>query len=427
MNKSKLRYLSAVLLTATVVGSDAQTTAGPEYQYLLPYDGGATPEGQGYCVLQDPFSFNGILLGTRNEQRNGAGWTHTITRLTPNDPDWTTFNEEGLDNGLSEAKELMYNPGDRIYASGFVIVRTGSRPTSPSVFQWRVRSVSGANGTWVDEDSFYYTVLQGKGKNATLMPQFSEATGLTTDSNGVNPGNVYVCGPASDGSTYHWVVRKKSPVSSWETVFVAESLDTSSVPHEIRYFPGKLNGTVIKPAALFMVGVFDGRWTIWRSTTGGASWNSVDDGWAGASTACAYDVVCDSKGDIYVAGVRRDSGYDRGWVLRRSQDGGDTWHQLLYEPHVVNSWLTNVAVDDDGNVTLTGSISDPNSGTTGMGSPRWAVVRNNPNESWENSWQSKTFPFPGISSTGSGILPTSGPVFMTGRGYSSVALLRMFP
>jgi hypothetical protein len=431
-------YISfwTALTAAIVMGAYAHTTADPVYHYLLPRSVGSTPEGQGYCVLQDPFSPDGILLGTWNEHRYGAGWTHSVTRLTPNDPDWTTFNEEGLDNGLSETLELAYNPGERIYASGIVNVRTGSHRTSSTVFQWRVRSSdSGVTGTWVDEDSFYFSVPQGKGKTATLTPQYSSARGLTTDSDGVNPGNVYVCGPASDGATYHWVVRRKSVGTStgWQELWRLKSDDSASIPHEIRYFPGKTTASETFPEALFVVGVFNGTWAILRITDNGGEF--VDQGWAGASTACAYDVVCDSKGDSYVAGVRRESGYDRGWVLRRSQDGGNTWEQLLYEPHVVNSWLVNVRVDLEGNVALTGSISDPNSGSTpGWGSPRWTVVRNSPTQTWADSWASKTFPFPGISSSGADSLPTpSGPVFMTGRASypqadrSNVALLRMFP
>jgi hypothetical protein len=433
MKKPTLISLSAVLSTAIVMGIQVQTIADPEYDYLLPREDGATPEGQGYCLLQDPFSTDGIMIGTWNESRNGAGWTHTVTRLTPSDPNWITFNEEGLDNGLTVAKELAYNPGDRIYASGLVYVKTGSRPTSPSVSQWRVRSsVSGATGTWADEDSFYYSVPQGKGKNATVTPQYSVANGLTTDSDGVNPGNVYVCGPASDGATYRWVVRKKSVEAShgWQEVLALKSNDSASVPHEIRHFPGKTTASETCPQAMFVVGVFNGTWAVLRITDNG--WDFVDMGWEGADAACAYDVVCNSQGDIYVAGVRRESGYDRGWVLRRSQDGGDNWEQLLYEPHVVNSWLVNVRVDLDGNVTLTGSISDPDGST--WGSPRWTVVRNSPNQTWADSWANRTFPFPGISSSGADSLPTpSGPVFMTGRVYDAeagrhnVALLRMFP
>jgi hypothetical protein len=436
MKKRTLITASAVLCAAIGIGVHGQTMMGPTYDYLLPSPEGATPEGQGFSVLQDPFSPDAILIGTWNEQRYGRGWTHTVTRLTPHDPNWTTFQAEGLDNGLSEAQELVYNPSDRIYASGIVVVKTGTSRNSPSVFQWKVRSsVSGATGTWKDEDSFYFSALQGKGKNATWTPQYSSAKGLTTDSDGVNPGNVYACGPASDGTTYHWVVRRKSLTAnpSWDTVRSFKSGDNASVPHEIRYFPGKPTDPDIS-AALFMVGVFNGNWTVLRSTNGGTDWESVDDGWAGASAAIAYDVMCDFKGDIYVAGSRRDSGFDRGWILRRSQDGGDTWEELLNKPHVVNSWLTCITSDDAGNVTLTGSISEPDGGTSGWGTPRWTVVRNSPNQSWEDSWNNKSFPFPGISSSGSGSLPTAnGIVFMTGRAAypevdrTNVGLLRMVP
>lgn len=397
-----------------------------EYQQLLPSPGYETPIGDGRALLKDPFTPNGYLLGVDNAN-SGEAWSHSITRITPADPDWENFVVEGLDSGLKIANRFVYNPNDAVYAAG------AGYASGSTLQQWKVRSSSAANpNVWVDEDTTFFMAMQGKGRKQTTVQQMSRAYGMTTDAVAGNPGNVYVCGSASDGSTAYWVIRRKSkgsPAGSgWQTVHSVKSLDNYSRPYSMCFFPGKASDPL--PAVL-VVGHFNSKWTILRSEDG-FNWPEVTEPWpASGEMASAFDAVCDSRGDIYVSGVRGRDGANAGWVLRKSEDGGKTWTTLLDKPSTTpTTWLSGVAVDDNQNITLIGNIA------SAVGN-RWAVVRKTPLQSWEESWANSHFPLGDIRSSGQDPLPLAdGSVLMTGRiqeqtssgtFITRIGLLRMIP
>jgi hypothetical protein len=71
-----------------------------------------------------------------------------------------------------------------------------------------------------------------------------------------------------------------------------------------------------------------------------------------------------------------------------------------------------LAIDGANNITLAGSIDGAN------GSPRWAIVRNYPQQLWSDSWTARTFPLgenaSGLSKGRGMIADASGNLFLTG-------------
>ena len=296
---------------------------------------------------------------------------------------------------------------------------------------WKVRrskaSDQGNPSTWQDDDSFQFSTTA---KNTT-QPLNARAMGIATDKDGKVTGNLFVCGWASDGKVNHWIIRKKS-ATGWATVLDKQAADTYSVALKMCFVPQGGNNPV---AAHFVAGIFNDKWTVLRSQNQGASWQPVGPWPADGSQASANDMASDSIGNIYVVGVRGRDSYNRGWVIRRSSDGGTTWEDLLDQPSQLDSWAVRLVIDGVNNITVAGAID-------GVNGPRWAVVRNSPGQLWSDSWAAAGFPLgenaTGISKGRGMAADASGNLFLTGDVsswtdstdgtlYSRTGLLRRVP
>lgn len=389
--------------TAVLLGA-ALTSHAQTWEVILPGSvPGASPTGTGNDVLINPYNPSpaaGVFLAAGNV----AGQS-SIYRATPIDAASSAFTLEAVDDGLFVVSKLAHRSGDGLYAAGASQVVSG-RQKSSSTLVWKVRRSKAADqgdwGTWLDDDTFQFS---STAKNLA-QPLNSRAMGISTDRKGEVVGNVLVCGWASDGKVNHWIIRQKTSTGGWTTVYDAKANDTYSMPVKMRYVPPGGNNPT---AALFVVGILNDRWTVLRSQDQGVSWQAVGPWPQDGSQASAYDVISDSQGNVYVAGVRGRDGYNRGWVLRRSADGGKTWQDLLDQPSTWDSWVVRLAVDDADTLALAGAIDDAN------GSPRWAVVRNRLGDSWADSWASRSFPL-GENATGSS----------KGRGMAADSLGNLF-
>lgn len=376
----QLMSLLAVACIGLVASANCEAQT---LQLLLP--GPTTdsaPTGTGQDLLINPFNSNpapSLFLALGSVSPGAA----SIYRLTPTDAASSNFTIEPVDNGLSNVSRLAHKSGDGLYAVGYSVTTTGTKGKTQSTMSWKVRrsplAGHGNLNSWAEDDSFNLTTVT-KGRATTYD---ARAFGLTSD----DLGNVYVCGWASDGKVGHWVVRRKTG-SIWRQVLDLPAANSYSIPYSIRHVPAGGNNS---PAALFVVGIFNDRWTILRSRDQGASWQAVGPWPTDGSLASAQDIVSDSQGNLYVAGVRGRDGQNRGWVLRKSDDGGDHWQDLLDQPSTNDSWVWRLSIDAFDTITLAGNID----GATG--SPRWAVVRNAPGQAWSGtptaSWENRFFPF----------------------------------
>jgi hypothetical protein len=380
---------AAALLAAATLTTHAQTTWEPLLPSLDP-----APSGQGYFVLLDPFPVPNqfsVFLGCDTSSGNPS-----VLRLTAPDPSFSSFTVEGVDSGLAAAERLALNPGDGLYAAGFVM--NNANPRNP-VGVWKVRkspaASQGVANTWSDDDQF-----------SLSSSAESLATGITRDT----LGNVYVAGVAESGSSPHWVVRRKHPLGSWTTVFDAKGQNALMNPG-MCFFPGNANNS--KPA-VFTVSDLNSKWTVFRSQNLGTNWASVDS-WPGdKSSATAYDAACDSQsGYIYVVGTRGlQTQNPRAWVIRTSKDGGDTWSTLL-DVTLTNSWAKSVAIDAAGNVSVSGVVFNQN------GTPLWMIIRCTTPQipaAWTTSYANGLIPFGNTTySKGRGIAADpAGNLFVTG-------------
>ncbi len=399
----RIHFTIAALLT-TALSSHAQS-----WQILLPSPvQDSAPTGLGRDLLINPYNSSpapSVFLAT--EKFNWSDGS-SIFRLTPTDATSRQFDMEPVDGALSAASRLAYNPGDGLYAAGFALTVTGSKGKTTSLQTWKVlrssEAAQGDSGTWGEDDSFNLTTVT-KGKTTVNN---ARAHGITTD----DLGNVYVCGSASDGRVNHWVVRKKSG-TTWGKVYDTAAADAYSIPYDVCFVPQGGNN----PApALFVAGLFNNRWTVLRSVNRGTSWQAVGPWPADGRLASALDVASDSLGNVYVVGVRGRDGQNRGWVLRRSTDGGTNWETLLDQPSTTDSWSVRLSIDGSDNITLAGAIDGAN------GSPRWAIVRNSPGQAWsgspEASWETRIYPLgldtPSQSKGRGMVTDSNGNMFLTG-------------
>jgi hypothetical protein len=406
IHKLLLNFAAAFVMTATLPGH-AESWQG---QVLAPVPAFA-PAGGGITLLLDTFASDPanpvVFLGTTDPTYGNP----TILRLTPNTASPDTFDVEAVDNGLSYVSRLLWRPSEGVNGTLYAV---GHGPNDPKarnpVSVWTVRKSSGngAVDTWSQDEKFFLT------KNA-----YSIATGATTD----QAGNLFVAGVANDGRTPHLIIRRKTPVGTWATVYDAKGQNADMMP-SMCFYPG-IPGDLQRPPARIVASELNSKWIVLRSVNQGASgsWQLVDSWTGGGAAATAYDVAYDEfSGNIYAVGCRGLNGSDSpatapsAWVIRVSIDGGVTWNPLL-DIAGMGSWASRVACDADGNVSVSGVVNPTYKTAT---KPLWKVIHCteplNP-LNWLTSFDNTNslFPFGETVSKGRGIIADpGGNLFATG-------------
>jgi hypothetical protein len=428
-NSIRYRHFGADL-TAAVLFMLATVCARAQFEtweVVLPQPDFA-PMGYGSSVVLDPYSVSpspGILMAG---QRGSDAALDSVARITPLDVVPQDFLVESLDGLNTRARQVIHNPGDGLYVVGADATGT-----------WNVRRSDDADrgqpGTWQDDDAFFFTWTTGTGKKKTLNQGGSRAMGAAIDAD----GGLWVAGYAYDAAVNHWIVRYKPLRGSWQS---QPRLDIPGSPAPSRreatpvtsisgicYFPG--NGKNPTPA-LLAYGILNSRWTVVRSEDDFASWEVQAWSPDGGTEAQVSDAAVDAQGRIYLCGVHGYDGYNRGWLVRMSNDGGHTWQTLLNQREADNSFAARIMVDTTGTVWVAG-------GTMASPSPRtaWAVVRNQADQPWQDSsdgsdsWSKRVHPLgPDAWSRGRGMVDDGqGSVYLTGdvfdaSGGIQVGLLR---
>ena len=193
----------------------------------------------------------------------------------------------------------------------------------------------------------------------TLDATSHEAKALATDKN----GNVYVTGSAygKEWALDHWNYR-------WEYATVKYSTDGVALwTNLFSLFYGTTNGgakaralTVDASDNVYVTGDRYGLRsdyaTIKYSSAGAALWTNLFNG-AYSSDDHAEALVVDANGNVYVTGYATGIGDRRGYAtIKYSSTGAGLWTNLFNGPGIEHDYASDVAVDANGNVYVTGSV-----------------------------------------------------------------------
>jgi hypothetical protein len=366
--------------------------------------------------MLDPYSADpanpAVFLGCWSDHPAGVG---SVLRLDPTST--STYTPSVVDAELVHVHGLGFNPANGVlYAVGH-----GPRFTTPPYPRsnptvWKVRtSTTGEVNSWTTDDAWALTSIT-----------YASARGITADAS----GNVYVCGEASSkGGSLRWIVRKLPLGGTWSSV--AElSGQGDAFARGVCAFPG--NAANPNPSVI-VVGVLNNKWTALRSQDEGGTWQVVDS-WSPGSKAAstASKVACDGAGNLYVVGWPGTWLYPRGWVVRMSVDGGNTWTPVLNVAEGSYSSAGSVSADGFGNVWITGYTMNA------AAIPRWTVLKNGVFGTLAQNnaafLQTRQLPFGDHYSKARGIATDAAGdnVFITGElqwvdGTSRVALQRLLP
>ena len=179
------------------------------------------------------------------------------------------------------------------------------------------------------------------------------------------PDEIFVGGGASSTSGTFWIVRKSSDGgATWNTIN-SYQLSSKTGDNWIRSM------AVDSEGVLYAVGEVDKAlskttiekgWLARKSSDGGVSWSNLDYVARGRGPAVAVDRF----GRLFVAGyqvVQTQSGSFTQWIVRGSSDAGQTWFTTDQLPF--NTIGRSVVGDDFGNVFVCGSANDPTLGRIG--------------------------------------------------------------
>lgn len=362
---------AGIVAMLSLVSSQAQT-----WQVILP--SGDSPASaltaNALCVApQDlPFVVPSVFLGTIDY----AGGD-TVLRVTAGDQDFETAQIEGLDRRMVFVSEIAHVPGQGYFALGRVAVKN-KRDTS---YYWNLRqSATGARGTWQDaEPPFVYPGRQSGD---------SYPYGMAADF----AGNLYATGVALGGeknqSSWRWIVRRKMRSDASWSIVLDQPIPggTYAMRPGICHFPGNSLNPV---PAILTAAHLGGIWTVLRSQNGGPF--QVSDSWVpeNGGSAAARRIIHDPvSGNLYAVGYRGNITDQRGWLVRVSRDGGQSWDALPILD-AADQWggAEDLAIDAHGNLYLAGNIHPSGS------QPVMTVVRNRPGQSWADSWSQRLHPF----------------------------------
>jgi hypothetical protein len=259
---------------------------------------------------------------------------------------------------------LGFDAQGNLYSVGTLTPKGSSYPY-PSY--WLIRKSSDGGLSWFTASLFQYT------------------SGLTTEGRALAAdasGTVYVAGygttPAAkrtDPNPVHWLVRK-SPDGGMSWTLADDFFNPAKggfpqwgIPRKARWVPSV--GVFVVGQASSNPQGYQSNWTVRRSLDGGVTWSTVDLNAPGgsANVACAYGIVSDPQGKIYVVGridfsqVIAHKTYTTGqWVVRMSSDGGTTWSNvdvLSGSPGKIAS-AGAVGIDAAGKPVVAGQYQDAN-------------------------------------------------------------------
>jgi uncharacterized delta-60 repeat protein len=251
---------------------------------------------------------------------------------------------------------------------------------------------------------------------------FDEANSIAVDGS----GNVYVTGPSSSSVTassedyatikynpsgvQQWVARYNGPGNSYDRAYSIAVDGSGNV-----FVTGSSSGS----------GTSDDYATIKYNSSGESAWLARFNG-LGNSGDYAYSIALDGSGNVYVTGYSSGSGTSDDYAtIKYNSSGVQQWLARYNGPENFYDRANSIAVDDSGNVYVTGFSSGSSTGSdyatikyNSSGVQQWVARYNGPGNSsdYANS----------IALDGSGNVYVAGSSSGSGTG-SDYATLKYTP
>jgi uncharacterized delta-60 repeat protein len=361
-------------------------------EWVRQYNGPGNSNDQPTAIAVDA---DGNVYVTGQSSGSGTGFDYaTIKYDDDGDLEWVT-RYNGPANDLDRANALAVDNNGNVYVTGLIT-------------------------TLVDEDNVNFTDIATIKYNTTGVQQWvgiynlkghDEANALAVDA----LGNVYLTGVSGfeDEDTDNDFVTIKynaAGAQQWAQTFNGIQQDEGGEANDLVLDTA---GNVYITGGLSIEGGIDYA-TIKYNTNGVQQWVATYNG-PGNTTDNANAISLDQNGNVFITGGSRINNFDYATV-KYTAAGDQKWVKRYNGPGDLNKgepdFATALAVDEDGNVHLTGGITRNN---TGLDYTTYKY-----DEDGDREWK-KTYSGPGIGpDQASAItLDAQGNVYVTGRSWGS--------
>lgn len=361
-------------------------------EWVRQYNGPGNSNDQPTAIAVDA---DGNVYVTGQSSGSGPGFDYaTIKYDDDGDLEWVT-RYNGPANDLDRANALAVDNNGNVYVTGLIT-------------------------TLVDEDNVNFTDIATIKYNTTGVQQWvgiynlkghDEANALAADA----LGNVYLTGVSGfeDEDTDNDFVTIKynaAGAQQWAQTFNGIQQDEGGEANDLVLDTA---GNVYITGGLSIEGGIDYA-TIKYNTNGVQQWVATYNG-PGNTTDNANAISLDQNGNVFITGGSRINNFDYATV-KYTAVGDQKWVKRYNGPGDLNKgepdFATALAVDEDGNVHITGGITRNN---TGLDYTTYKY-----DEDGDREWK-KTYSGPGIGpDQASAItLDAQGNVYVTGRSWGS--------
>lgn len=362
-----LRFACTACAAAIV---STQPLLAQTWQTVLDYQFIDAASSYGSCIAAD--ALGNVFVGGLGYPATGFSSGLVLKTDTTEATWYLSDNSNPSPPQGSSIAGLAFDANGNLYSAG-TLWNLCTKTSCPGTF-WYVRKSPDRGATWATVDLFQAVAGKSAGSG-----------GVAGDA----LGNIYVSGGATDANgVYHWLVRKSADGGqTWATVddlSPGRSYGIGSVPGVGLFAVGSLSSTTSGKGNKTTTTT---SWVVRRSVDGGNTWVTVDvcqppPGYGAMAVAAASD----TQGKVYVAGrttILAGSGRTAiavvQWLVRGSNDGGNTWSTADAFSYVSGkgSVANGLGRDAAGNIAVVGT------GIDALGSNHWLARRPNAQGIWQ--------------------------------------------
>jgi uncharacterized delta-60 repeat protein len=371
-------FLTAVI-TAFSLSVSAQQP--PLHRWTARYDGDANAFDAAYALAVDN---SGNVYVAGSSEGDGTDYDYVVVKYDPAGKKLWQARYNGAENSLDSVEAMAVDAAGNVYVTGesdansqgdnYVTIKYGTDGTRKWIASYNgpanaddhayalaldnsgnvyVTGISIGNGTYYD----YATIKYGPNGNQLWVARYNGPAGssdyayaITVDT----AGNVYVTGASNtnDGFTDYatvkydaagnqlWAARYDGPANGYDYA-QAVAMDTA--------------GNVYVAGYSYGAGADFDYATIKYSPAGNQLWAKRYNG-PSDSADCAISLAVDNLNNIYVTGysIGNNTGFDYA-TIKYDSGGNQLWISRYDGPAHGEDYASSLAVDDSGNVYVTGN------------------------------------------------------------------------